>query len=272
MLRHDQAEGLRRLLAPAVPRVIALCGAAEGMGCGTALLNLAVALAHRGRDVMVLDRRSQLCVISAALGMPARAAGRRTAEAEDPIQRGPAGIAIVAGTPGLGASAEAAPDTPLLPVARGAEADALAPVDAGADVVAVTTAVGAEITAAYALVKRLATEAGARHVHLLVDRAQSQTQAAALTRNMARVARQFLAVSLDLLGWVPADPTLDRAARLRLPVVEAFPEAPAARAYRAMADAIAAWPLPGRERAEATRLVQSLLRHERLPGAALGAA
>jgi MinD-like ATPase involved in chromosome partitioning or flagellar assembly len=57
------------------------------------------------------------------------------------------------------------------------------------------------------------------------------------------VARRYLRVSLEFMGHVPPDEKLQHAARLRLPVVAAFPEAPAAGHFRGMAQAIFGWPI-----------------------------
>jgi MinD-like ATPase involved in chromosome partitioning or flagellar assembly len=44
------------------------------------------------------------------------------------------------------------------------------------------------------------------------------------------------------MGHVPADDKLQHAARLRLPVVAAFPQAAAAGSFRSLAQAVTGWP------------------------------
>lgn len=270
MLSHDQAEGLRRILAPVGPRVIAFFGAASGAGRTSAVLNLATALAHSGRAVMVLDGHPAGEGLWGTLGLRVRHGN------EHSIVRGPAGIALAAapGRPGRAASARepallgnGAPDTVLLHPPQAGDRGPWSSVLADADVVVVMTGRSSSMTAAYAAVKRLSTASGVRHFRVLVNRAESEAQAMTLVRNMARVAREFLAVSLDLLGWVPWDAKLGQAAGLRLPVVEAFPRAPAARAYRTMAERIAAWPIDEDRDADLSRLMGRLLGAPRVAAA-----
>jgi len=51
----DQADGLRRLLAPTQARVVAVAGMGRGAGGTTAAMDLAVALVGQGRNVLLLD-------------------------------------------------------------------------------------------------------------------------------------------------------------------------------------------------------------------------
>lgn len=269
MLRHDQAEGLRRLLTRPGRRVVAFVGAPPDAGRSSAVLNLATALAHRGQEVMVLDGHGPNDGLWKALGVQRRfsraeAAARARAPKDAPV-RGPAGIALVAPA---GAVPAVAPDTVLFFPASPWPPESLSEELSSADVVVVMSARRASLTAAYAAVKRLSATCGTRHVRILVNRAASEAQARSLVRNLARVAREFLAVSLDLLGWVPYDAQLEQAARLRLPVVDAFPGAEAARAYCEMAERIARWPQGDNQSEDFTRLMRRLLEAPRVAAAA----
>jgi len=51
----DQAEGLRRLLSRDALRIITVVSATAGVGKTSAVINLAVALARAGREVLILD-------------------------------------------------------------------------------------------------------------------------------------------------------------------------------------------------------------------------
>ena len=54
---QDQAEGLRRLLARDTVRVVTLTSGRTGVGKTNIVINLAAALAKRGRHVLVLDEQ-----------------------------------------------------------------------------------------------------------------------------------------------------------------------------------------------------------------------
>jgi len=63
----DQAEGLRRLLAGRVSRIVAVAGGPTGVGCTQTAVNLAAALAALGKDVLVVDERTDAHSASATL-------------------------------------------------------------------------------------------------------------------------------------------------------------------------------------------------------------
>ena len=54
-MASDQAESLRRLLAPRVTRRIAVVGAEQGVGTTTVALGLANALSMQGERVLLAD-------------------------------------------------------------------------------------------------------------------------------------------------------------------------------------------------------------------------
>ena len=54
----DQADGLRRLLAPAPTRVIAVASMARGAGATTTAMNIAAALVLQGKNVLLLDQHA----------------------------------------------------------------------------------------------------------------------------------------------------------------------------------------------------------------------
>lgn len=63
----DQAEELRRLLAGRATRIVAVTGGPAGIGCTTTVVNLAAALAALGKDVLVVDERSDVDSAAATL-------------------------------------------------------------------------------------------------------------------------------------------------------------------------------------------------------------
>jgi flagellar biosynthesis protein FlhG len=112
------------------------------------------------------------------------------------------------------------------------------------EVVVVLSRAAASITEAYALIKRMSTAGVCRRFHVLVNRVDSDAEAALIFRNMAHVARGYLDVELGYLGFVPADAALERATALKRNVLDGWPDAPAALAFKKLARSIAAWPLP----------------------------
>lgn len=260
-MRPDQAEGLRRLLDPSGLRVVSI--SAGGSGKTGAIVNLAGALAELGSDVLILDEHPAAHGVAAALGLKARFdledVIRRERDLDEVIVRGPAGILILPLARGVRSLAQLpAPeqqwlvercgrlgfpvDTLLVDAAPGSASALVWPGTAAQEVIVLAGGSAAAITAGYALIKRLANEFARREFHVLVSNVASESEARTIFGNMAGVARRYLQVSLDFMGHVPPDDKLQHAARLRLPVVAAFPGAAAAGSFRRLAQAITGWP------------------------------
>jgi len=261
-MRRDQAEGLRQLLDPDALRVVAI-SAGNGSSKTVAIVNLAGALAELGRDVLILDENPAAQGVTAALGINARFdlddVIRRERDLDEVIVRGPAGLLILPLARGARSLWQLpAPeqqrlvercgrlghpvDTLLVDSAPGSARTPLWPGTAAQEVIVLAGGSAAAITAAYALIKRLSNEFARREFHILVSDMASESEARTIFGNMASVARRHLQVSLDFMGHIPPDSKLRDAARLRLPVVAAFPDAAAADSYRRMARAIIDWP------------------------------
>jgi flagellar biosynthesis protein FlhG len=260
---RDQADGLRRLLDRQGLRIVRLTAGASGGGKASAVLNLAAALAEIGRDVLILDENPAARGVTAELGLKARFdlddVIRRKRDLDEVLVRGPAGILILPIARGASSLTQlpvrdrqwlvercsrlSSPvDTLLVDAAEGSASALLWPGVAAQEVIVLPGGSAQAITAGYGLIKRLNAEFGRREFRLLVSEVSGEPEARQIFGNMAGVARRYLQVSLDFMGHVPADRQLQQAARQRLPVVAAFPNAPAAGSFRKLALAITGWP------------------------------
>jgi len=262
--QHDQAEGLRRLLAGGPkPRLLTLLSVLPEADKSATLINLAASLAHAGNDVALLDAHLHADGVSGRLGDLPRASlldvarGQRTLE--QAVRMLPQGFRLAAlASPGsralqlaahagaleqvFGSMAEqcdlvladaVAGEPELLPLAALASGDIVVQVSPDA----------AAITAGYALIKRLNAGFGRRRFGVLVSGADER-QAERVFANMAQAASRYLALPLYAAGSVPADEHIGRAARLGRSVVEAFPLAGASIAFRRLAGRLALSGLP----------------------------
>lgn len=93
------------------------------------------------------------------------------------------------------------------------------------------------IKQAYLLMKQICGQFGRRNFGIVVD-ASSDTQAAAVFRNISQAARRFMLIDLEFYGAIPADEHLARAAKLGRAVTEAFPKSKASQAFRTFAQRV----------------------------------
>lgn len=251
MLAADQAESLRRMLAPRTTRRIAVLGCEPGAGATTVALGLASALAMQGERVLLVDEdiagaRATRLANAAPRGTLAQVlAGTMTAQ-EAAGQRGTGAPEVLTGDPGAGGSAAALQGyrTVLCDARAGADGS-LSPFAGDAhNIVIVLQPERASLTAAYACIKRLHHQYAWREFQLVVNGAAGEAGVEAVVGNLGRTASQYLGVQVRFAGAMPADPLVARGASLGRCVVEAFPGAPATAVLRRIAAGIAAWPLP----------------------------
>lgn len=230
------------------------------------LVNLAGALVEQGCDVLVLDDGPVHLGVAAALGLSPRLdlghVIRREHGLDEVIQHGPGGLRVLPlgqGLQGLARLPQAQQQRLLAEIARQApEVDSLLlagrpgldllaspPPQGQRHLLAMAGGGATTITGGYAAIKHLATSLGQREFHVLMSDVASEEQARTIFGNLARTARRHLQASLSWAGHVPSDDALARSARLRLPVVAAFPRTAAAEHWRGVARALSAWPATG---------------------------
>jgi flagellar biosynthesis protein FlhG len=265
-IRIDQAEGLRRLIVKPAPRQLTFLSAAPDADKCAMLLNLGASLAGTGASALLIDacQRSRgaaagLERIQAATLLQASRGEARLADAVLPMPQGFSIAALGRGEmsgkdrsrmetlfSGLAASndillADAELDAgDALPLAAMAQGELVLHVADSA----------ASITAAYALMKRISVRHAQRQVGILITGAEGE-RAGAIYQNLASAASRYLALEVHPIGSVPEDEHLARATRQGRTVIDAFPTAGAARAFRDLAGRVArrAMPSAGRRHA-----------------------
>jgi flagellar biosynthesis protein FlhG len=250
---RDQAEGLRRLLARDVSRVVAVVAGAPRAGASSAVVNLAAALAVQGKDVLVLDEQADGLGLSASLGISpggnlADVMAGRLGLADAVARVG--GVAVLP-APRLAGGASHAELTralnglaDLILVDAGLDADgALSTFAAQAHDVVVTMQVDSQsITGAYACIKRLHYAHAIKQFRILINGAATSADALGVFQNLSTVASRYLAVALVPAGAVSQDARVARAQALHRSVVDAFPAAAASVDFRRVAADLLHWP------------------------------
>jgi flagellar biosynthesis protein FlhG len=272
---------------PRPVKVIAVSGGKGGVGKTSVCANLGVALAARGRAVMMLDADLGLANLDVMLGLKAGLtladviAGR--CELDDVLLPGPGGTLIVPAASGVARMAALSAqehagiirafsslrrdiDVLLVDTAAGLSQSVLMFGQAAHEVVVVVCDEPASITDAYGLIKVLSRDHGVERFRLLANRCPSLTAARELHHRLMTVCDRFLDVVLDFAGHVPDDDFLRRAVRQQQAVVAAYPGSPAAVAFKNLAARADTWVVPRGARGHLEFFVERLVRAG--PGAA----
>lgn len=279
-LRGDQADGLRRLFSRRRQvQVVSFVAGAVGLGRSTVLANLAASLVRQGKEVLLVDENDGEN-LATFFGQ----------HAPYDLQHAVDGTRAMADV-----LVAVAPGVRVLPVARlvrqlarlgvGEQerlVDCLREMTPVADIVLVDASLdhplgfsplglatsetvivvspsGSSITEAYALIKRVSLGYARRFFRVLVTRARTAEEAQAIHANMARLTASRRIARLEYAGHVPNDEHLRHAARLCQPVTALFPEAPAAKAHRVLAESLLAWPIADGASGGMEDFVQQLL-------------
>ncbi|MGA7800589.1 MAG: MinD/ParA family protein [Gammaproteobacteria bacterium] len=264
-MKFDQAAGLRRMAQPRPVRVIAVTSGKGGVGKTNVSVNLSVALADSGREVMLMDADLGLANVDVLLGLhPAYdlshvIKGERTLE--EVIVEGPSGLKIVPATSGTKHMAELSPaehagvirafselsydlDVLVVDTAAGISDSVTSFSRASQEVVVVVCDEPASITDAYALIKLLSREYGLERFRVLANMTRSAQEGRDLFNKISRVTDRYLDVTLEYLGTVPHDEYLRKAVQKQRAVVDAYPRSRAAMAFKNLAQKADRWPVP----------------------------
>ncbi|MBS1230369.1 MAG: putative MinD-related protein [Proteobacteria bacterium] len=272
----DQAAGLRRLFGREQTRIVTFAAGSVGVGKSILVANLAATLARQGKEVLVFDESTRNSVAS-CYGALARhdllqVINREKSLADVLLTVAP-GVRVLPAAKAVKKLGllNAQQQDALLQAITGMEhpADVIL-VDASLDhplgfsplglaaheTVIVISASSASITDAYALIKKVSLGYARRDFRILVNRARTADEADAIYRNIAELTHRRQLARLKYAGSVPLDEQLRHAARLCQPVLGLFPEAPAAKACRAIASELLDWPVPGEVNGEGAGLEQ----------------
>lgn len=240
----------RRALARRA-RVIAVTSGKGGVGKTNLSVNLSYALLSLGRDVILLDADLGLANVDVLLGTPPSLhLGHVTGgqhDILDVIYRAPGGLRVIAGGSGvedLADMSEADLHRFILSMRKlEAQADYLI-VDTGAGLgrtvtnfvlsadqtLVVSTPEPTAITDAYALIKAVVRRNPAADIRLIINQAESQTEADEAAHRLISTVLRFLGCSVEYLGAVPDDREVPRAVRNQQPFFLAAPNCAASQA------------------------------------------
>ncbi len=261
-LSGDQAAGLRNLLEKDSLRVALFVSGVSRAGKTTAIANVALAAAQRGKNVLLIDESrnaantvAQCCGVSGRYDLLDAVTGARTMD--EVLVHGPDGVLVLPVGRAVRAEEDVVSyrpwelsntfermadqldwllidatsgfDTRLLPLALSAN-----------EIVVVMPEDGYGLTGSYAMMKLLRQEFEMSRFRVLATRSRDDSAVRGNVERLRTVAARHLSAEVDLLGCVPFDGTVKRAAALARPLISNYPNAPATRAIRSCAERLLA--------------------------------
>ena len=243
--------------------VIAVTSGKGGVGKSNVAVNLAIQLTASGKRVVLLDadlglaNADVLCNVELPANLSHVIARKK--ELREVMFDAPGGFRLIGGASGLArmadlsdadrqrlvvalAELEESADVILIDTGAGISPNVLTFTRAADHVLVVTTPEPTAITDAYAVIKVVSRRdagtpaaGGERRVSLLVNEARTPGEARVVFDRIAKVARQFLSVTVQDAGHVPLDEQVQTAVRKRVPFVLASPRCPASQSIAQLA-------------------------------------
>jgi flagellar biosynthesis protein FlhG len=278
----DQASGLRKMQDLQKIKVIAVSGGKGGVGKTNVSLNTAISLAQLGKRVLVLDADLGLANVDVMLGLRVRRNLSHVmsgeCELDEIIIEGPAGIKIIPATSGTQSMVDLTPsehaglirafsdmqtqfDILIIDTAAGISDMVLSFARASQDVMLVVVDEPTSITDCYALMKLLSRDHGVFKFKVVANMVRTPKEGDQLFAKLTKVTDRFLDVALELVGVIPFDEHIRKSVRKQQVIVEAFPNAPAARAFTMLAKRIIDWPIPHQPSGHLEFFIEQLLEH-----------
>ncbi len=240
-------------------RVIAVTSGKGGVGKSNVAANLAIALAQRGRRVILWDLDFGLANIDTLLNLDVKGNFGDVLRGEKHIDEvtvvGPAKIHVVPGASGdedlanLGDKERGQllkaieymahhADYIILDTGAGIAANTIRFTAAADDILIITTPEPTAMLDAYATMKVIYSNSPNSRLHLIMNMARDRREARQALARMATIAQHFLSGHLLEEGYLLHDPAVGDAVRRRKPFILSAADCQPARALHVIAHAI----------------------------------
>ena len=244
---------------PRSARVIAIASGKGGVGKTNIAVNLALCLARKGRNVVLIDADLGTANIDVIMNVHSpydlSHVIRRERTLREAALRIEPRLHLVAGASGLTGIAdlttsqrqslvdqlmklETQSDIILLDCGAGISQNVLAIARAADELMIVTTPEPTALTDAYALIKVLALAHRAPPMGLIVNQAATEREGLIVSERIAGVASKFLHVAVSRSGQILRDPHVARAVRQRIPFITLYPKCPASDCIAMLANRV----------------------------------
>ncbi|MFC5712128.1 MinD/ParA family protein [Thalassorhabdus alkalitolerans] len=254
---NDQAESLRKLMNSRAERrethIISVVSGKGGVGKTNVSVNFSIALAQKGKKVVLFDMDIGMANVDILLGTHAAFNVRDMIERElsvwDIINEGPSGVYFAAGGSGLSDIFSLTEgkkkrflhqiemlnghfDYIIFDLGAGVSKNSMQFVLASHEVFLVTTPEPTSITDAYSMIKHITACDQNLPLFLIVNRAFYLSEGKKAGENLQKVSKRFLHKELAVLGLLPDDDAVRKAVYKQIPYSLAFPRAKVTGAIR----------------------------------------
>lgn len=239
------------------PRVITITSGKGGVGKTTFTINFAIALSQMGQRVFIIDADLGTANVDVLLNLQPKYNLTHLISREkdllDIIVEGPGGIHLVPGGSGLQNLAdmeewqfnrvitslqalEQYADIILIDTGAGLGKNVINFVLSADNIIVITTPEPHSITDAYAMMKVLDEHSLKVSPYLILNRVESLREYNDVSTKMVQVVNRFLNLKILPLGHISEDTIIPRANRRLEQVIIHYPDTPAARCVKAIAE------------------------------------
>lgn len=245
---HDQAAGLRRIMASPKPRVVSILSAGLEATFPRMMTNLAASIQAQGNQVLMMhasaySRESQYALnkVSSLYEICQSKSTIQSAVKVSPYAFSLAKLMQKTQSPDITFNYQMQAnalvkqlasqfDMVLVDASVNDEGQLALPILNESEIIIQLSRKPESIKEAYALIKRICSQLGRRTFGIIVDDANDE-QAQVVFHNIAQVAKRYLHIDLEFFGAIPADEKLSLATKLGRTVIDAFPLAKASAAF-----------------------------------------
>ncbi len=227
-----------------IVRTITVTSGKGGVGKTNMVASLAVALAKMGKKVMIFDADLGLSNIDVLLDLAPRYNIQHVLSGEKSLKEvvveGPYGIMILPASSGVQEMTELDEfqrmrlmeefdafetdiDVLLIDTGAGISENVAFFCIASQEIIVVTSPEPTSMTDAYALIKVLFTRYQEKDFKVLVNSAKGEEDAFEVFRRLSIAAEKFLHISLDYLGYIPLDESIQKAVRAQKAFIDVYP-------------------------------------------------
>lgn len=238
-------------------RVVAVASGKGGVGKTNLVINLGIALAKKGKKVLILDADLGMANIDVLMDISPRynlqhlLSGQKSLA--DIIVEGPNQIKIVPGGSGISELAditdekrgrlisgfieiENQSDITLIDTGAGISKNVLSFILAAKEALIITTPEPTAITDAYGLIKVINQRNIDIDIELLINMASNEREAKEISERIVLVSKQFLNKHVEDFGFILKDNAINQAVRKQQPFIISFPYSNASKCINNIAN------------------------------------